>query len=128
MKLVIAKAELQKGLGRIQAIVEKRNSMPILANAYLEATQNGGTARLHIAATDLEVGVRGSHEAQVSTPGSLTVSAKKLVEIVPELPDEALQLNRCPSVATMRIFPVSARTAFLEGPTVSEPPRPPPRY
>ena len=99
MKLVVAKAELQKGLGRIQAIVEKRNSMPILANAYLEATQSGGTGRLHIAATDLEVGVRGSHDAQVGATGSLTVSAKKLFEIVRELPDEPLQLASTPNSA-----------------------------
>jgi len=97
MKLVIAKTELQKGLGRIQAIVEKRNSMPILANAFLEATQQGGNSRLEIAATDLEVGVRGAHDAQVSAPGSLTVSAKKLFEIVRELPDEPLQLASTPN-------------------------------
>ena len=38
MKLSVDKNELQRGLGRIQAIVEKRNSMPILANVLLTAT------------------------------------------------------------------------------------------
>jgi DNA polymerase-3 subunit beta len=92
MKLVITKGELQRGLSRIQAIVEKRNSMPILANAYLEATGNESSGRLHLAAYDLEVGLRGSHEASVWEPGTLTVGAKKLFEIVRELPDEPLTL------------------------------------
>src|SRR5262245_22551075 len=52
MKLTIPRAELQRGLARIQAIVEKRNSMPILANALLRATK-GSTSLLEIAATDL---------------------------------------------------------------------------
>jgi DNA polymerase-3 subunit beta len=125
MKLVIAKAELQKGLGRIQAIVEKRNSMPILANAYLEATQGSGTGRLHIAATDLEVGVRGSHDAEVSAPGSLTVSAKKLFEIVRELPDEPLQLASTPNsyleIQCPRSRFVLAGTAGDEYPTLPSP-------
>ncbi len=90
MKLSLSKADLQRGLGRIQAIVEKRNSMPILANALLSATKEPG--QLEVAATDLEVGVRGIHEAKVSKAGSLTVSARKLFEIVRELPDETVQL------------------------------------
>ena len=89
MKLTIAKADLQRGLARIQSIVEKRNSMPILANALLNAEDG----KLEIAATDLEVGIRGSEPAEISKPGGLTVSAKKLFEIVRELPDDAVQLE-----------------------------------
>ncbi len=91
MKLSIPRSELQRGLGRIQAIVEKRNSMPILANAFLRASK-GDANQLEIAATDLEVGIRGFHPADVSKAGSLTVSARKLFEIVRELPDEPVQL------------------------------------
>ena len=92
MKLSIAKSELQKGLARIQAIVDKRNSMPILANVMIEAIQeeNGG---LQISATDLEVGIRSRQDAEVSEPGGLTVSAKTLYEIVRELPDEMVHLE-----------------------------------
>jgi DNA polymerase-3 subunit beta len=94
MKLKIAKAELQKGLGRIQAIVEKRNSMPILANVLLEAEAGGkDPGRLRLAATDLEVGVRGQHPASVEKAGGLTVAAKKFFEIVRELPDEEISLE-----------------------------------
>jgi len=96
MKLTIPRAELQRGLGRIQAIVEKRNSMPILANALLRATK-GDRSELEIAATDLEVGIRGLHAADVAKGGSLTISARKLFEIVRELPDEPIVLAATPN-------------------------------
>jgi DNA polymerase-3 subunit beta len=91
MKFKIEKADLQRGLGRIQSIVEKRNSMPILANVLLEAEKSAGTIML--AATDLEVGIRSVHQATVSKPGSVTVSAKKFYEIIRELPEESIEIE-----------------------------------
>ena len=93
MKLSISKNELQRGLARIQAIVEKRNTMPILANAHLTAAGEGDTGTLELAATDLEVGIRSSHSATVTEGGSVTVSARKLYEIVRELPEEPVRLD-----------------------------------
>ena len=93
MKLSIAKSELQKGLTRIQSIVEKRNTMPILANVLLQASKKDKTGSLELAATDLEVGIRGTHVANVDTAGGTTVSAKKLFEIVRELPEEPVFLE-----------------------------------
>jgi DNA polymerase-3 subunit beta len=92
MKLSIPKPELQRALGRIQAIVERRNSMPILANVLLDA-QKDGDGTLVVSATDLEVGIRSAHPAKVAKPGSLTVSARKLYDIVRELPDEIVNLQ-----------------------------------
>jgi len=91
MKLVIEKNDLQRGLARLQSIVEKRNSMPILANVLLSASKDGDT--LELAATDLEVGVRGVQTAKVSKEGQLTVSARKFYDIVRELPDEEIKLE-----------------------------------
>jgi DNA polymerase-3 subunit beta len=91
MKLTIPKGELQRGLARIQAIVEKRNSMPILANVLLETKRKPG--RLVLSATDLEVGIRSGHEAEVEAEGSVTVSARKLYEIVRELPEEPVHIQ-----------------------------------
>jgi DNA polymerase-3 subunit beta len=92
MKLSIERGELQRGLARIQAIVEKRNSMPILANVLLTAEgKKDGT--LEFAATDLEVGIRGRHPATVTKAGGLTVAARKLFDIVRELPEEAVHLE-----------------------------------
>ena len=92
MKLAIPKSELQRGLGRIQSIVEKRNTMPILANVHLEA-KSGKSPGLELAATDLEVGIRSSQPAEVKKAGAVTASAKKLYEIVRELPDEQVYIE-----------------------------------
>jgi len=123
MKLKIAKTELQKGLGRIQAIVEKRNSMPILANVLLEADKTG-EGELRLAATDLEVGLRGRHDAQVEKAGGLTVAAKKLFEIVRELPDDQIALestaNSYLDIRCARSHFTLAGTAAEEYPTLPE--------
>jgi DNA polymerase-3 subunit beta len=89
MKLSIERDELLRGLGRVQAIVERRGTMPILANVLLEARAEG----LTLAATDLEVAVVSSHTASVKTPGSVTLSAKKLYEIVRELEQSEVVLS-----------------------------------
>ena len=117
MKLSITKGELTKGLARIQAIVEKRNSMPILANVLLEATGEGREGLLQLSATDLEVGVQGSQPAQVEDTGALTTSAKKLYEIVRELPEEDIHLEATPnSYLTIRC----ARAEFTLAGTSAE--------
>ena len=92
MKFSIERGEFQRGLGRIQTIVEKRNTMPILANALLEVSGKK-EGSLELAATDLEVGIRSSHPCEVAKPGRLTVSARKLHEIVRELPEEKVYLE-----------------------------------
>jgi DNA polymerase-3 subunit beta len=117
MKLSITKAELTRGLARIQAIVEKRNSMPILANVLLEAKGTGDEGMLELAATDLEVGIRGLHPADVSEEGALTISAKKLFEITRELPDELIYLESTPNAyLTIRC----ARAEFTLAGTAAE--------
>jgi DNA polymerase-3 subunit beta len=124
MKLSITKSEFLRGLGRIQSIVEKRNSMPILANVLIEAPKKGKEAKLHLAATDLEVGVRSLHEANVSEPGGLTVSAKKLFEIIRELSDERVELsateNSYLEIRCNRSRFTLAGTAAEEYPTLPE--------
>src|SRR5574337_874027 len=89
MKLKIKKEEILKGLQRIQGVVEKKNTMPILSNMLLTADGKG----VEIIATDLEIGLRGRYAAEVEKPGSVTVSAKKMYEIVRELPAEDIQLK-----------------------------------
>lgn len=93
MKFSISKPEFHRGLARIQSIVEKRNTMPILANVLLEASGSGDKGQLELAATDLEVGIRGVHPCNVDKKGGVTASAKKLFEIVRELPDESIRVE-----------------------------------
>lgn len=124
MKLTIHKSEFLRGLGRIQSIVEKRNSMPILANVLLDAPKKGKDCRLILSATDLEVGVRSQHPADVAAAGGLTVSAKKLFEIVRELPDEKIELegtaNSYLEIRCNRSRFTLAGTAAEEYPTLPE--------
>jgi DNA polymerase-3 subunit beta len=89
MKLRIARDELLTGLQRVQGVVEKRNTMPILSNILLEAKSDG----VDIIATDLELGMRGFYKATVKEPGTITLSARKLYEILKELPDGEVELT-----------------------------------
>ena len=88
MKLTIPREELLRGLGRIQAIVERRGTLPILSNVLIRAEPEG----LVLAATDLEVGVTSTHPAQVEQRGAATLGAKKLYEIVRELDEHDVSL------------------------------------
>lgn len=110
MKLNISKSELSKALTRVQSIVEKRNSMPILSNVLLDATKSGGEGSLRVSATDLEVGVTGIHAAAVTTAGSVTVGARKLFEIVRELPEEPIALE---TTANSYLEILCARSRFV---------------
>lgn len=85
----IEKEIFLKGLGRIQGIVEKRNTIPILSNVLIE----GYAGEIHLTATDLEVGMKSSYPATIKEPGKITVSAKKLYEIIKELPDKEISFT-----------------------------------
>lgn len=88
MELVVRKTDLLKELSLLQGIVERKNTIPILANVLFEAS-NGQVSLL---ATDLDVGLRSQCEATVNKPGTLTLPAKKLFEIVNALPDTEIQI------------------------------------
>ncbi|HSE57707.1 MAG TPA: DNA polymerase III subunit beta [Nitrospiraceae bacterium] len=88
MKVKISRDELLVALQRVQGVVEKRNTMPILSNILLEAKQDG----IEVSATDLEIGMRALYKATVSEAGMLTVSARKLFEIIKELRDGEIEL------------------------------------
>ena len=89
MKLRIGREELLTGLQRVQGVVEKRNTMPILSNILLEAKHDGA----EIVATDLEIGMRGLYKATVLEAGGVTISARKLYEIIKELPSGDIELT-----------------------------------
>lgn len=89
MNFTIEKEVFLKALGRIQGIVEKRNTIPVLSNVLLE----GGDGELHLTATDLEVGMRSSYPANIRKQGKITVSAKKLYEIIKELPEREINFK-----------------------------------
>ena len=86
MEFSIEKDVLLRGLSRIQSIVEKRTTIPILSNVLIE----GDEGRIFLTATDLEVGMRAYYPASTKTPGKIALSAKKLYEIVREFPEKEI--------------------------------------
>jgi len=89
MEVVLDRDAFLKGLQMVQNIVEPRQTLPILANVLLET--DGETIRL--TATDLEVGARVTVPARIASKGAITISARKLAEIVKELPATTLTLK-----------------------------------
>jgi len=86
MKFSIERGALLKAVGQAQSVVERRNTIPILANVLIEA--EGDTVSFR--ATDLDIEVVDTAPAKVERAGATTVSAVTLHEIVRKLPDGAL--------------------------------------
>jgi DNA polymerase III subunit beta len=88
MEIVVRKNDLLRELQLFQGIVERKNTIPILANVLMDAKGD----EVHFLATDLEVALRSKCAATVVKPGSLTLPAKKLYEIVRSLPDTDVRI------------------------------------
>jgi DNA polymerase-3 subunit beta len=88
MELVVRKNDLLRELQLFQGIVERKNTIPILANVLMEARGD----QVSFLATDLEVGLRSKCAASVTKAGSLTLPAKKFYEIVKSLPDTDIRI------------------------------------
>ncbi|MGH6948500.1 MAG: DNA polymerase III subunit beta [Kiloniellales bacterium] len=85
MKLTIERAALLKSLAHVQSVVERRNTIPILANLLLEA----GDGRLSLTATDMDLTIVEEVTAEVGLGGATTVPAHTLYDIVRKLPEGA---------------------------------------
>jgi DNA polymerase III subunit beta len=90
MELVVRKTDLLRELQLFQGIVERKNTIPILANVLIEAGGN----EVKLLATDLEVGLRSRCAASVAKGGSLTLPAKKLYEIIKALPETDVRIEQ----------------------------------
>jgi DNA polymerase-3 subunit beta len=88
MELVVRKNDLLRELQLFQGIVERKNTIPILANVLMEAKGD----ELRFLATDLEVGLRSQCTASVAKSGSLTLPAKKFYEIIKSLPETDIRI------------------------------------
>jgi DNA polymerase III subunit beta len=89
MELTVGKADLQKELQLCQGVVEKRSTIPILSNVLLKASDG----RLQIAATDLDVTILSSCAARVTTPGGVTIEAKRLFDVIRSMPDDDVHMT-----------------------------------
>jgi DNA polymerase-3 subunit beta len=85
MKVTVERAALLKSLGHVHRVVERRNTIPILANVLIKADK----ARLAFKATDLDLEVTDTISAEAGPAGSTTVPAHMFYEIVRKLPEGA---------------------------------------
>lgn len=83
MEVRISRNTLLSGVQKVQGIVETKGAMPILAHLLINTEKDG----INIEATDLEIGTRGFYSANVISQGAVTLNARKLYDIVRELPD-----------------------------------------
>ena len=83
MEVRIGRDTFLEGVQKVQGIVETKGAMPILSHLLIRAEKEGIT----IEATDLEIGTRDSYLANVIAEGSVTLHARKLFDIIKELPD-----------------------------------------
>jgi DNA polymerase-3 subunit beta len=90
MKVTVERAELLKSLSHVHRVVERRNTIPILANVLIKAGKSG----LELKATDLDLEVIETVPAEVKTPGATTVPAHMIYDIVRKLPEGSqVELN-----------------------------------
>ena len=90
MEVRIDKDTFLDGVQKVQGVVEAKGAMPILSHLLLTTEQN----RIGIQATDLEIGAKGYYSANVISKGEVTLNAKKLFDILRELPKEEVHLAK----------------------------------
>lgn len=86
----IEKKEFMKGLGLMQGIAGRKTTLPILTHILLEWKKDS----LFLTGTDLQTGIQEQLKGKVYEEGKASVSSKKLYEIVRELPDQIIQIQR----------------------------------
>ena len=89
MEITVDKNEFYKAVSRVQTIIEKRSNMPILSMILLSA-QNSD---LFILATDLEISFQQKLSAEVTVPGSITISGRKIFEILKESKNQKIYIK-----------------------------------
>jgi DNA polymerase-3 subunit beta len=89
MEIQVAREPFLRALQLLQNVVEPRQTLPILGNVLIETHEAG----LRLSATDLEVGARVAVPATVVRPGGITLVARKLLELVRELPAQPITLK-----------------------------------
>src|SRR5437870_5963776 len=90
MEFTIRKFDLLQELTLIQGVVERKTTIPILANVLVRAEGS----ELGVAATDLEIALKSVCISKTTVPGTMTLPAKRLYEIIRALPDKEIKFKR----------------------------------
>lgn len=88
MEVRISRDVFLNGVQKVQGIVETKGATPILSHLLIRAEKGG----IVIEATDLEIGIRAFYPANASPEGSVTLNARKLYDIIRELPDMEIHM------------------------------------
>ena len=83
MEFTVKQSVLKEELSFIQGVVERKTTIPVLSNLLIESI---GEKEIRIVGTDLDVTIRCDAEAEIKTPGSMCIQARKLFDIVRALP------------------------------------------
>ena len=83
MKFIVTKPVIFKALSHLQSIVNKKNTLPILANILIEAEQN----TLTLSSTDMDISIKEKINCNVIDPGATTLNAQIIFDIIKKLPD-----------------------------------------
>lgn len=109
MRVTIERSAFLKALNHVQSVVERRNTIPILSNVLVQA--KGDAVKL--TATDLDIEIIETVQAEVGQDGAVTVAAHMLYDIVRKLPDGAqLELDQGPDTGRVAIKAGRSRFAL----------------
>lgn len=89
MKIICFQGDLTRGIQTVGSAVAGRATLPILTNILIEAKKE----EVELSATDLEIGIKCSVPAQVKKEGAITLPAKRLSDIVRELPEGPVEME-----------------------------------
>ncbi|MFN8005564.1 MAG: DNA polymerase III subunit beta [Terriglobia bacterium] len=89
MEFTIRKYDILRELSLTQGVVERKNTIPILANVLIDAQGD----QIQISATDLELGIKCTCPAKIKKPGAITTPAKNFLEIIRSLPDDDIKVK-----------------------------------
>ena len=105
MRFTIAREKLQEGIMAVASSIPAKTTLPVLANILVETTDRG----IRISGTDLDMAVSTELLAEVETQGAITVPAKKLGEIVRELPGAPIRVS---AVGEQKVVLECSRSRF----------------
>jgi len=112
LEISVAKKDLLKLVGRMQAVADRKSTMPVLQNVLFAAD---GPGAVRLAATDMYLGLIGNVPAEVKKNGSVAIPAKDLFERVKMMPDGPIAITTQDNAQTVLKASGSARRYTLRG-------------
>lgn len=91
MEFLVNKASLLREIGLLQGVIERKGTIPVLANVLLEAV---GSQAVKLVATDIDISIQTECAADVQKPGGVLLHARKLFEIVKSMPDAQILFSK----------------------------------